>query len=129
MSRNSDFGGYWLFGFLVEDIEDMQIDLIEDISGRNETSPMSTAKLLAVTKFAEQIEKAGLLKSCIREAYLDITKSPGFIDGYVNDWLTRGYSVTFVAKAVTDFGKPYESTLSTFIAPHNPKVEQRSARV
>ncbi len=127
-SRYSDFDGYWLFGFLVDNIRELYIDLIEVRSECNDTTPMITAKQLAVTKFSKQVEKAGLPNSCIREAHLKITKSPELIDGFVNGWLSSGYQVKFVVEAVTDLGKTYESTLSLFVAPHNPKVERRSGR-
>jgi len=127
-SRYSDFDGYWLFGLLVDDISELYIDLIEVRSECNDTMPMIIAKQLAVTKFSEQMEKVGLPTSCIREAHLKITKSPELIDGFVNGWLSSGYQVKFVVEAVTDLGKTYESTLSLFVALHNPKVEQRSGR-
>jgi len=127
-SRYSDFDGYWLFGFLVEVIRELRIDLIEVRAECNETTPIATAERLGVTKFSEQMEKAGLPTSCIREAHLKITKSPELIDGFVNGWLSSGYQVKFVVEAVTDLGKTYESTMSLFVAPHNPKVERRSGR-
>jgi hypothetical protein len=127
-SRYSDFRGYYLFGFLIEDIDELRIDLIKEISGCNETTPLTFVRRLAVIKFAEQTEKAGLPKSYIRESTLDIRKSPELISGYVNGWLTPGYNVTFVAKTTTDIGKVYERTISIFIAPHNPKVELQSTR-
>lgn len=127
-SRYSDFRGYYLFGFLIEDIEVLQIDLIKDSSGCNETTPIAVAKRLAVIKFAEQTVKAGLPKSYIRESILEIRKSPEIIPGYVNGWLTSGYNVTFVAKTTTDIGKIYERTITIFIAPHNSRVESQSAR-
>src|SRR5437667_11840282 len=74
-SRYSDFDGYWLFGFLVDGIDHAKCDLIETSGENIEATPIAAAKRLAATKFAEQIEKAGLPRSCFREAHLDITKS------------------------------------------------------
>ena len=67
--------------------------------------PMATARRLAVTKFAEQIAKAGLAVSRFRDAYLDITKSVDSRRGIVNSRVCSGYELRFMAKAVTDLGK------------------------
>jgi len=97
-------------------------------SETNQNTPLAVAQRLAKTKFAQQTEKAGVSKSCLRDAYLDITKSPKSKMGNVNGHLCPGHDVTFVARAVTDRGRAYESKLSIFIAPHDAKIELRSAR-
>jgi len=126
-SRYSDLGGYWLFGLLIQNIEQIRIDLLAANSVGSDT-PTGVAKRLAVTKFAEQIEKAGIPKSWFREAHLEATKMPGSRFGAVNGHVCSGYEVRFVIQAVTDLGKGYERSLSVFVAPHNPAVELRSAR-
>ena len=127
-SRYSDFDGYWLFGFLVEDIAGMRIDLLDDDDDRARVSPSAFTKWLAARKFAEQLAKAGLPKSWLREARLDISKSPEHRPGLVNGRSSSGYDVKFQAHAVTDLGKAYARTASIFVAPHDPKIELRSAR-
>jgi hypothetical protein len=127
-SRYSDFDGYWLFGFLVEDIQELQFDLIGKIVEPSQPEPIEAVRYLAVAKFREQLGKAGLPMSCVRDAYLVITKSPNPTQGYVNGRLTSGHTVEFMAKAATDLGKLYERRVSKFVAPHNPAVEHQSSR-
>ncbi len=125
-SRYSNYDGYWLFGFLVEDMEHVRIDLLEAGGERTEGAPTTTARCLAVSKFAEQIEKAGFSRSCFQEAYLEITKSADSREGIVNGHVCSGYDVRFVATAITDLGKTFESGVSVFVAPHDPRIEWRS---
>ena len=127
-SRNSDFDGYWLFGLLVKDMRQMSVDLL-DASGERKATPRAYAEWLAAQRFAEQIGKAGLPKSCLREARLEITKVSDAQHGCsVNGHFCSGYEMRFVAQAVTDLGQTYERALSIFVAPNDPKVELRSAR-
>jgi hypothetical protein len=126
-SRYSDLDGYWLFGFIVKDIDQMKIDLLNACFPENDT-PITVAMQLAILKFAEQADKSGISPSWIREAYLEITKCAAPNGGYVNGWWSSGYELKFVAHAYTDLGKAYESSATKFVAPHNPKLEQRSCR-
>jgi len=101
---------------------------MEASSDSSETTPLAAAGRLAVTKFAEQLEKAGLPKAYVCEAYVDIAKSSDLRPGVVNGHVCSGYDVRCLVQAITDLGRTYESTWSIFVAPHNPKVESRSAR-
>jgi hypothetical protein len=129
-SRYSDFQGYWLLGFLVEDIQYTRIDLL-DTSFNIDDTPMAVAKRLAVRKFAEQIDKVNISRSNIRSAYLEITKLPApkdrfaFYDGHFNS----PSELQFVARSVTHSGKLYERTESIIVDPHNPGLETRSGRL
>ena|SRR5438128_5003086 len=127
-SRYSDFDGYWVFGFLVERMDGASIDLLDLRTESADTTPSAFARRLAAQKFAEQIAKAGLPRSWFREARLDISKSAEPRFGAVNGRSCFGYDVRFLAHAVTDLGRTYDTTLSIFVAPHDPKVELRSAR-
>ena len=124
-SRYSDFDGYWLFGFLVDDVRQVKIDLMSTGGEDDDTMPMATARRLAVTKFAEQIAKVGLAVSRFRDAYLDITKSVDSRRGIVNSRVCSGYELRFMAKAVTDLGKTYASEMSLFVAPHDANAEKQ----
>jgi hypothetical protein len=124
-SRYSELNGYWLFGFLVEDIQPTRIDLMST-NYEESNMPMSTAKRLAVRKFTEQIEKANIPISWFGDVFLEITKSPSPTECYVNGRLCIGYEMNFVANAVTDKGKLYKSTSTIIVAPHNSKLELQS---
>ena len=79
-------------------------------------------------KFADQLQKAGLTRQLVREAWLTIHKLPGLVAGSVNNVPCTGHNVRFSAGAVMVGGRRYERDQVLFIAPHNPDVEGRSAR-
>jgi hypothetical protein len=127
-SRYSDYDGYWLFGMVVGHIDALDIDLLHAADTSLGTSPDAVVIRLAAERFAEQVEKAGLSISCVREARLSITKSPVVKNGPVNGHVCAGHDLRFTATAVSDLGKTYERAISVFAAPHNPHVEARSIR-
>jgi hypothetical protein len=51
-SRYSDFDGYWVFGFLVESMDAVRIDLLADVESANST-PSGFIRWLAVQRFSE----------------------------------------------------------------------------
>ena len=113
---------------VVADLGIIEIDLLHQDASALEATPMGKAKRLAAQKLAEQIQKGGLPSSCLREATLSIAKSPGRRKQSVNGPTRSGYDVSFVARAVSDLGKIYESKTSIFAAPHNPLMERQSNR-
>jgi hypothetical protein len=127
-SRYSDFEGYWVFGFLVESMDTMRIDLLGDAMEGVDSPPSGFARRLAAQKFGEQITKAGLSREWFRDAYLDISKSPESKLGFVNGRSSSGYELRFHAHVVTDLGRAYERRTSIFVAPHDPRIEMRSGR-
>lgn len=127
-SRYSDYDGYWVFGMLVDRLTVSEIDLLHsEDSGGGET-PVAAAKRFAVERFAEQMAKAGLSLSLLRDAQLNITKLPDAKRGPVNGRPSDGYDIRFTARAVSDTGKTYERVQTVFVAPHNPRIELRSTR-
>jgi hypothetical protein len=127
-SRYSDFGGYWVFGFLVDGICELNVDLLKTSIESNSAAPKDFAIHLAAQRFSEQIFKNGLPKSWFREAHLIISKSPEAIRGFVNGRSSSGYALKFHTHVLTDLGKAFCSEASVFVAPHNPKIELRSTR-
>lgn len=128
-SRHSDFYGYWLFGFLVENGDQVRIDLLDARAETLDATPSAFAKQLAAQKFAEQVTKAGLLKSRFRAAHLDIAKSSDSKLGLVNGRSCLGHDVRFLAHAEMDSGRSCDAMLFVFVAPYDPEVELRSTRV
>lgn len=126
-SRYSDFDGYWLFGCLVSGLAELQIDLRARVLDESIT-PVALAVRLAVVKFGEQCEKAGLLGSQIQDASLVIRKLPDRVLLPVNGRPSLGYNLNFTATALMESGKRYEREQVVFVAPHDAKVEQRSGR-
>jgi hypothetical protein len=127
-SRYSDLDGYWLFGMLVDQPDALGIDLLHAEGRSVGATPVAFATRLAAEKFTEQIEKAGLSISRLRDARLSIVKSPVVTLGLVNGHVRPGHDVRFAAKAISQLGKTYERATSVFVAPHDPRVEQRSTR-
>ena len=126
-SRHSDFQGYWLFGYLIADLGELRIDLLGVVTPAP-YSAMEAATNLALTKFREQVSKAGLNFRRIKSASIVLerlaTAERGFVNGHVSD----GYRLRFAAAATMDTGRTYESESTVFVAPHDPSWEQRSAR-
>ena len=125
-SRYSDYDGYWLLGFLVGNLEKAEFDLLTSEAGifRN---PISAARNLAASKFADQLRKAALELHNLNEARLTIERLPD--DRSVPGQHFRcGYNLLFRATATADTGRQYEQEKIVFVAPHDPRLESRSTR-
>ena len=127
-SRYSDYEGYWLFGLLITDHAETTIDLLGSTAASAGAGPLAAASRLAKVAFREQVAELGLEISRVREAHVGLVRSSTTARGHVNGRMTDGYDLTLIATAVSDLGTAYQSTTSIFVAPHNPEVEQRSAR-
>ena len=127
VSRYSDYHGYWLFGFLVADLGELRINLLEHPAGESD-DPLGLAVQSAVAKFADQLQKAGLVRPQVREAWLTIRKLPRPAVGLVNSVSCTGHDVSFSAMATMAAGRRYEREQIVFVAPHNAEVEARNRR-
>jgi hypothetical protein len=127
VSRNSDYDGYLLFGFLVGDLGELKINLLGQSVSDPET-PLGVAILSAAVRFEDQMRKASLVRSQVRDAWLTIRKLPGLVEGSVNGHPSTGFNLSFLAGAVVDDGKRYQRERVVFVAPHNAEVERQSAR-
>jgi len=126
-SRYSDFDGYWLFGFLVADLGELCIDLVAPPADDLEC-PLGVAVSSAAGKFTDQLQKAGLARPQVQEAWLTIRKMSEQITGSVNGVACAGHNVGFSAEAVMEGERRYERERVVFVAPHNADVERRSTR-
>lgn len=129
-SRYSEHEGYWLFGILVGSLEQpFQIDLLRPPVVASAAVPLIIAAQVAVTKLDEQVRKAGLPLSCMREAELIMTRSAGTRERSQENGTRREcYEVRFCVRVVSDRAKTYEAEKVVFVAPHDPRKELRSAR-
>lgn len=125
-SRYSNHRGYWLFGILVEDLERLDVDLLQPEPPMGDSVKTRGAATLAALKFNEQVKKAGVALSQIREARLSLTRLTGTMEGIVNGRARTGYTLHFVATAVTDLGRAFRCERSVFAAPHDALLESRS---
>ena len=126
ISRYSDYDGYWLFGFLVDDLSTVTIDLLSEHA--RDSTPLDVTRRLAAQRFAEQVAKSGLPRRWIDLADLTVATSAQGMTGLVNGNAVPGHLMRFQARAVTDLGREYERTVSVFVAPHDPSIESRSLR-
>jgi len=78
---------------LVDGIEQLEIDLLAPMTSSSKIESVCTAIELSTSKFKDQVEKAGLGMSSIREARLRITKEPGSRKGWVNDHPCTGHDL------------------------------------
>ena len=120
-SRYSDYGGYWLFGIIADDLAGLHIDLLTASIPSIASKPLIFTADLAGAKFREQMQKVGLPLTFVREAHLSVTRSALAVRG--KDQLHRaGYDFTFTASVISDRGAPFEAHTTVFVAPHRPTL-------
>lgn len=125
-SRNSDFEGYWLFGFLVRDSAGITIDLLGS-HPTDDLSPRGFARKLAIQRFQEQAAKAGIRLDCLRQAHLRISKVTDRVYGLVGGRRAAGFRVLIEVQVMHDSKNALARSVSIFVAPHNPRIESRRA--
>jgi hypothetical protein len=127
-SRYTEYDGYWLFGMVIPHLKVLNIDLLCPSIDTTAPPAVTAAIKIAAHKFQEQMKKASLNLSYVREARLEMTSSRDLVRGTINGHMSTGHIVRFVAKVVSDDGKTYEYRTSEFVAPHNSAVERRTGR-
>lgn len=121
-SRNSDHRGYWLFGLIALDTDRWVVDLREDLPAGD--SPVEVAKRLAFRRFHEQLAKAGLDMSVVREAAISWTRHEPALGSH-GERPAHGHRVELLVRVVTDEGSIVERRQSCFVAGHDPSRERR----
>jgi hypothetical protein len=117
-SLSSRYQGFWLFGFLVEEIDQIRIGLLEPNAPGSSFKSVERAEELAIHSFTEQLEVAGVPKSFIQTAHIDIQKSSVTQMYEIDRRLIPGSVVTFSVEAISDLGKSYTYETCLFVAPH-----------
>ena len=127
-SRYSDWHGYWLFGFVVNDLERLDYNLLIPVAGSPDETPLAHIRSLATMKFQEQLSKARLDPIHIREATLILERLPGRVElqGF-NPYGASGYRVRFMVSAITDLGKVYECEQIVAVAPYDRFIRGQQA--
>lgn len=123
LSRNSTFHGYWLFGFLVPGLEELEVDLLPVASG---DSPDVQAAGRAQTVFREQLAKGGYPLADITRAMLVLSKNEPMQvahEGRLGD----GWRVVARLSVTTAAGHTFSAERSVGVCPHDPRLETRSA--
>ncbi|PKQ38164.1 MAG: hypothetical protein CVT59_02755 [Actinobacteria bacterium HGW-Actinobacteria-1] len=131
VSRYSDFDGYLLFGFGVDSMRDLTVDLTRPVRLQPAEDALDEWQRLATFKFQEQLSKVGLPISVLQEATLRICRTTARRGAVVLRGvpvMVDGFDVDFSARAVTDLGRVYEASAREFIAPQDPGLFDRSGR-
>jgi hypothetical protein len=128
VSRYSDLNGYWLLGFLAVRRKSLEIDLCSRASNVGGDSPEHIFIELATRKFVEQLDKWKIPSAWVAGARLDVIWSREVASGFVGGTRQDGYEAPFAASVKTDLGRAISRAKHVFVAPHNPRLESRSAR-
>ena len=117
-SRYPDLGGYWLFGYVVESLESLSVDLLDSPDALDEEEPLAYLRALAVTRFREQLAKSGLSRSTVSSAALVITRgAPANCGAYGVPLPLRGWQLTFTVGVRMDNGRVFEDSETVCVAP------------
>jgi hypothetical protein len=129
VSRNTDAEGYWLFGQVVSELVDVEIDLAPSDPGTVAAAGVSGLDLLRVAarrRFEEQLAKARLASSRFSSACLRMVRMPGDVTFTDEEGRTRsGFRLSLEASSVTARGTRVRCTTSIVVAPHDPTMEHR----
>jgi hypothetical protein len=87
-------------------------------------TPLDAAGRLAIRRFDEQLSKAGLAPSVVREASLSWSREESAV-GCQGGHEARGHRVAVRVRVVTDLGRTIEEGRSVFVALHDPTRERR----
>jgi len=128
VSRNSDYDGYWIFGFLAGEAYEVSFGLLSTNSNAEGPSAFSTAARIAQSKFAELLEKSRIPMEFVSQGRVIITKLEPATLGLVNGRTSNGHLYSIRAEVMSDLRKQYTASKVIFIASHDPSVEQRSRR-
>ncbi len=126
-SRYTDYEGYWLFGFIVADLSEWQINLLAPID-KSLRPPYDAAAQIAISRFQDQVHKAGLVFTLIKDAQLAIRRLAGSSNCCVNGRPRIGHDLKFSVTTTLDNGRVYEHEMTITVAPHDPTIEGRSSR-
>ena len=125
LSRNSDVGGYWLWGRLVHELgPSWQVDLLRACA---KTGIQGIAAEMARRKCGEQLRKHGIEPAALSSASLGVVVgNPAMADsgGYRRD----GHEVMVSVDVVSVHGACFTETRAFFVAPHDPSIERKSTR-
>ena len=126
-SRYSDYDGYWLFGLLVNENEEISIDLLLPFHS-NTTSIVSVTQRIASSTFQNQIVKAQLPLSVIHNATLNIVKTDRVVKCCNHGMWRDCFGLRLCVRVRTDLGRKFKREKFVFAAAHNPAFETRSTR-
>lgn len=128
ISRNSDWDGYWAFGFLAFDLVHVDFDLLAPIADSSDTAILAFFRSFSFERFQDQIFKAHLASSALSEACLSIERVPEKIELSINGHASIGRHLRLIVMALSDREVRYRCEMIAAVAPHNPAFEIKSTR-
>lgn len=63
-SRYSDYDGYWVFGHIIQELENEEVNLLKPRTDETNT-PKDLIKKIAVEKFFQQLKKTTSSSKCV----------------------------------------------------------------
>lgn len=127
VSRYSDYDGYWIFGLLAREGDQISFDFLHTSVNAKESPIISAAASIAKTRFHKLLQKFGIPAEFVSEGKFIMSKQDparGLVNGHASD----GHLYLLQAEVTSDLGKKYTAHKTIFIAPHDPSVEHRSMR-
>ncbi|HYE21602.1 MAG TPA: hypothetical protein VEA69_24365 [Tepidisphaeraceae bacterium] len=118
VSRYSDYQGYWLFGFLVGELDRLELDLLDGTPRDGDSAAAAFARELAARRFDEQVAKARVDRSWVREGRVTFESVPGAIERLVGLHMRVGSDVRVRIRVVTDRGRGHEFARQVYVARH-----------
>lgn len=128
VGRDSDYDGYWIFGLLVREGDEVSLDLLAANSKIEGSPVLCVAARIARLKFAKVLQKSRIPVQFVSDARFVMSKLEPATRGLVNGRTSDGHLYSLQAEATSDLGKQYTARKTIFIAPHDPSVEHRSTR-
>lgn len=127
ISRNADYGGYWLHGFLARYTTIPVVNLLQTTYAVSHDPVIEFAHQLASETFRALAAKLNVLKY-IKSAELTISREPASQEIWTLARPRQGYKLIFTAIVVDDRGQRYERTNNVVAAIHDPVCEIRRSR-
>jgi len=125
-SRNADYRGYWIFGFIVNELEGLEIDLLLPYPKPTKAiSPMEAIEALARYRFQSIVYRHDFQIELIKEAITEnqVTQKSQYITSLKEGVLRPARGVHFKTSIVTMSGKRYNTQTIKYIRPHSPRME------
>jgi hypothetical protein len=124
VSRYSSYQGYWLFGFLVQELDLLEFDLL-GVPERGLT-PTEVAGARAIAIFRDQLAKAGVDPMRVRSGTLSLRRDrPANL--VVSDIAVCGCELLVSTRVQAVSGRWFLAERRVYVAPHDPQLERRSA--
>lgn len=123
-SRRSEYGGFWLFGFLVDGGLDLEIDL-RVAAPLVDDRPIDVAKRRAEGLYFAALAAAQFHPQDVTTAVLKVRTEGDPVDEAVGGAVRRGRRMRFTINCVFR-GAPFCAELTRFVAPHDPGLEHTS---